>query len=94
MWQMNGCYLEVHHRAEDVCALNGNAGQSTAALVNIQHTDEKQKMTTPNWRRPWPDCPAVSHGALSLECQVHKSKHIGSSQTGDGKSERQHFRTQ
>ena len=40
------CYLELHHRAEDVCA--PKAGQTTAALVNIQHTDEKQKMATVN----------------------------------------------
>lgn len=44
---MNAIYLEVHHRAEDVCALK--AGQSTAALVNTQHTDEKQKMATPKY---------------------------------------------
>ena len=44
------CYLELHHRAEDVCALK--AGQTTAALVNIQHTDEKQKMATPKYLEP------------------------------------------
>ena len=29
-----------------------------------------------------------------LECQVHESRQIGSGQTGDGKSERQHSRNQ
>ena len=29
-----------------------------------------------------------------LECEVHESRQIGSDQTGDGKSEHQHFRTQ
>ena len=28
----------------------------------------------------------------NLECQVHESRQIGSGQTGDGKSERQHSR--
>ena len=30
----------------------------------------------------------------NLECQVHESRLIGSSQTGDGKSERRHSRNQ
>ena len=29
---------------------------------------------------------------ILLECQVHESRQIGSGQTGDGKSERRHFR--
>ena len=30
----------------------------------------------------------------NLECQVHESRQIGSGQTGDGKSDHQHFRYQ
>ena len=30
----------------------------------------------------------------NLECQIHESRQIGSGQTGDGKSERQHSRNQ
>ena len=30
----------------------------------------------------------------NMECQVHESKQIGSGQTGDAKSEHQHFRNQ
>ena len=30
----------------------------------------------------------------NLECQVHESRQIGSGQTGEGKSERQHSRNQ
>ena len=30
----------------------------------------------------------------NLECQVHESRQTGSGQTGDGKSEHQHFRNQ
>ena len=30
----------------------------------------------------------------NLECHVHESRQIGSGQTADGKSERQHFRNQ
>ena len=30
----------------------------------------------------------------NLECQVHESRQMGSDQTGDGKSEWQHFRNQ
>ena len=35
---------------------------------------------------------AVLH--RNLECQVRESRQIGSGQTGDGKSEHQHFRNQ
>ena len=31
---------------------------------------------------------------MFLECQVYESRQIGSGQTGDGKSERQHSRNQ
>ena len=31
---------------------------------------------------------------MKLECQVQESRQIGSGQTGDGKSERQHSRNQ
>ena len=37
-------------------------------------------------------CRAILH--RNLECQVHESRQIGSDQTGDGKSEHQHFRKQ
>ena len=37
-------------------------------------------------------CRVILH--RNLECQVHESRQIGSDQTGDGKSERQHFRYQ
>ena len=37
-------------------------------------------------------CRAILH--RNLECQVHESRQIGSDQTGDGKSERRHFRNQ
>ena len=31
---------------------------------------------------------------IGIKCSVHESRQIGSSQTGDGKSEHQHFRNQ
>ena len=36
----------------------------------------------------------VNKADRNLECQVHESRQIGSGQTGDGKSERQHSRNQ
>ena len=43
-------------------------------------------------RRKVQCCKEQLHG--NLECQLHESRQIGSGQTGDAKSERQHSRNQ
>ena len=53
--------------------------RSKVQCSNVQYCQKKKKR-------------AILH--RNLECQVHESRQIGSGQTGDGKSERLHFRNQ
>ena len=54
----------------------------------MQSSKEKQEEI----RKPSSVINAILH--RNLECQVHKSRQIGSGQTGDGKNERRHSRNQ